>query len=223
MPTDDQLLLQTPLFAGLTADTVRWLLADATASDHPDGGMLFSQGDVADRFFAVLAGHVNLFALTEAGAHSIIEVIEPGQTFAEAVMFMNGQFPLNAEVAPGTRLLTITAPPFLARLAQRPQLTLHLLTSMAHWQHRLIREIASLQGRSPAPRVGLFLLARLQAGGGNVRLPLTMTELASRIGITPESLSRIMARLRPLGVSSGRTEIEIADPQELRRFCQDDD
>jgi CRP-like cAMP-binding protein len=93
---------------------------------------------------------------------------------------------------------------------------------MAHWQRRLTREIADLKGRSPAQRVGLFLLARSQRADNSVRLPLTMAELASRIGITPESLSRVMARLRPLGVISNRSEMVINDADALRRFCHGD-
>ena len=215
-PPDNLLVLQTPLFAGLDADTVYWLIAAAATADFPQGGLLFSQGDPADRFFVVLDGHVNLFALTESGAQSIIEVIEAGQTFAEAVMFMNGRFPLNAQMAPGTRLLTIPAAAFLSRLGQRQDLAAHVFATLARWQRRLIRELAALKGRSPAQRVGLFLLARQQS----VHSPLTMSELASRIGITPESLSRIMARLRPLGVSSGRSGITITDSAALRQFCQ---
>ena len=185
--------------------------------------MVFSQGDPADRFFVILDGRINLFALTETGAQSIIEVIEIGQTFAEAVMFMNGRFPLNAEASSGTRLLTIPAPAFLSKLSQRQELAAQLFATLIRWQRHLIREIAMLKGRSPAQRVGLFLLAHSQASAPQVRLALTMTELASRIGITPESLSRVMARLRPLGVTSGRTEIIISDAPALRQFCQVDE
>ena len=214
------LVSSTPLFAGLDHQTVGWLIAPASVTDHPQTGLLFSQGDKADRFFLTLQGRVNLFTLAESGQHSIIEVIEAGQTFAEAVMFMNGRFPLNAEVAAGSRLLTIPAAAFLSRLGQRQDLATQMFAALARWQRRLIREIAMLKGRTPAQRVGLFLLARCPADSASIRLPMTMGELASRIGITPERLSRVIARLRPLGISSNRNEIVIADADALRRFCQ---
>ena len=217
---DESLVLATPLFEVLDRDTVFWLISGSSICDYPDGGMLFSQGDVADRFFVVVTGHVNLFALTEAGQQTIIEVMERGQMFAEAAMFMNAKFPINADMADGTRLLVVPAKTFLTRLGQRPELATKLFASLALWQHRLMREIVDLKGRSPAQRVGLFLLAHSQGARDSVRLPLTMMELASRIGITPESLSRVMARLRPMGIVVNRNDVIIEDTEALRRFCQ---
>ncbi len=215
------LLVESPLFSGLDREMVLWLVEAAYVEFHRDGGTLFRQGDAADRFFLVLDGRVNLFVLTEAGAHTIIEVMERGQMFAEAAMFMNARFPVNAEMSVDTRVLTLPGPAFLSRLEQKGALAARLFASMAHWQRRLTREIADLKSRSPAQRVGLFLLARSQSSDqSSVRLPLAMTELASRIGITPESLSRIMARLRPLGVAANRSEVIITDADALRRFCQ---
>lgn len=217
---DEAHIRQAPLFAELDLATIHRLIGSATIAEYPQTTLLFSQGDTATHFFIVLDGHVNLFTLTESGAQSIIEIIDPGNSFAEAVMFMNGKFPLNAETSASTRLLIIPAAPFLSQLEQYPQLTTQIFAALIRWQHRLIREIAALKGRSPAQRVGLFLLAHADPGGSIVHLTLTMTELASRIGITPESLSRVMARLRPLGVVSERTGITIGDFAGLRQFCQ---
>ena len=218
--TDKACILQTPLFAELDPAIVHTLIGTASISEFAQNTLLFSQGDAATQFFIVLNGHVNLFTLTESGTQSIIEIIEPGHSFAEAVMFMNGKFPLNAEAWAGTRLLIIPAAPFLSQLGQHPHLTAQIFAALIRWQHRLIREIAALKGRSPAQRVGLFLLAHANLDQSTIHLTLTMTELASRIGITPESLSRVMARLRPLGVISERAGITIGDFAGLRQFCQ---
>ncbi len=222
-PLEEALVLGAPLFAGIDRDTVFWLIAGAVVGAYPEGGMLFSQGDPADRFFVVLDGHVNLFALTETGVQTIIEVMEPGQMFAEAAMFMNARFPVNAEMTMKTRLLVISAKSFLTHLEQRQELATKLFASLAQWQNRLMREIADLKGRSPAQRVGMFLLAHDQSSQDTIRLRLTMVELASRIGITQESLSRVMARLRQLGVAVNRSEVVIGNPEALRQFCQGDD
>ncbi len=221
---DRALAAAAPLFAEIDAKTILWLLDGAAVTTHPDGGLLFSRGDPADRFFVVLAGRVNLFALTENGDQSIIEVIETGHSFAEGAIFANARFPLNGDVAAGTRLLEIPASGFLKRLSERPDLTAKLLASLARWQRRLMSEIADLKGRSPVQRLGSFLLALAASAprdgaAATVTLPLTKSELASRIGITPESLSRAVNRLKPLGVTTHGRRFVIADPDALRRFC----
>lgn len=229
-PDEEASLLAAPLFCEIDRATLLDVLDQALPVNHADGGLLFSQGDAADRFFLVLRGRVNLFALTETGDQSIIEVIEQGHTFAEGAIFASGRFPLNAEMAPGTRLLEIPAAPFLRRVAERKGLAAKLLASLSRWQRRLMNEVADLKGRTPVQRLGLFLLAlasksRDEAGnwtpGAEVRLPLTKSELASRIGITPESLSRAMARLRNLGVSTRGRDFVLSDPEALSRFCGD--
>lgn len=219
---DEAVVLASPLFTEMDRDSALWLLEGASVTTMPDGGLLFSQGDPADRFFVVLAGRVNLFALTETGEQSIIEVIDEGHSFAEGAIFASSRFPLNGEVIAGTRLLVIPAAAFLKRLAERKGLTAALLASLARWQRRLMSEIADLKGRSPVQRLGSFLLALAEGQAGEVRLPLTKSELASRIGVTPESLSRAFSRLKPVGVTSRGRTFAIADRDALRRFCSTD-
>lgn len=221
-PGDEALVLGAPMFVEIDRESLLNLLDAATVTNHAEGGLLFSHGDPADRFFLVLAGRINLFALTETGDQSIIEVVDKGNTFAEAAIFASARFPLNAQMAPGTRLLEIPAQTFIRRLSEEPELVAQLLASLARWQRRLIGEIADLKSRSPVQRLGLCLLALAESTGGSgakVNLPLTKSELASRIGITPESLSRAMGRLRPLGVSTHGREFIIADTAVLRQFC----
>jgi CRP/FNR family transcriptional regulator, dissimilatory nitrate respiration regulator len=223
--TDEAVILTVPMFADSTGDEVYGLLEAAYVSSHPDGGLLFSRGDRADRFFVVLTGRVNLCALTSGGEQSIIEVVDKGQSFAEAAIFASARYPLNAEMVPGTRILEIPAQPFLKRLGERRGLTGQILASLARWERRLMTEIADLKGRSPVQRLGLFLLALAEPSGDNkatVQLPLTKSELASRIGVTPESLSRAVARLKPLGVISHGRQFLIDDVAGLRKFCGGD-
>ncbi|MBF0304153.1 MAG: Crp/Fnr family transcriptional regulator [Alphaproteobacteria bacterium] len=222
-PADAAVLSATPLFAGIAKDDLAFLLDAASEMGMPDGGLLFSQGDPADRFFLVLEGRVNLFALTERGDQTVIEVFEKGLTFAEAAIFSSGSFPLNAEATPGTRLLRIPAAPFLRRLSERRKFAFEMLAGLSRWQRHLLREIGDLRSKSPVQRLGSFILSLTEAtaeGEARLRLPLTKAVLASRIGITPESLSRALARLKPVGVGVRGREVVVADLTALRQFCQ---
>lgn len=210
---------QAPLLVGVSATDLAGLMDAAHVIAYPETELLFSQGDKADRFFVVLEGRVSLFALTEAGDHSIIEVFDAVCTFAEAAIFSSGIFPLNCEVAAGSRLVHVPAAGFLRRLAENRALGIALLGGLALWQTRLIREITELKSKSPSQRLATFLLALAAKAdtGERLRLPLTKTVLASRIGIAPESLSRALARLKGHGVEVHGREIEISDLAALRR------
>lgn len=223
---DLDLIAQAPLLAGLNASELALLLDGSHVESYPETELLFSQGDKADRFFVVMEGRVNLFALTETGDQSIIEVFDAVCTFAEAAIFSSGIFPLNCEVAAGSRLAHVPAPPFLRRLAENPAMGLALLGGLSRWQSRLIHEISELKSKSPSQRLATFLLAlatKADASGNSerVRLPITKSVLASRIGIAPESLSRALNRLKSVGVETQGREVELTDIAALRRLVSE--
>lgn len=214
---------QAPLFAALGRSDLAALLEQAQATAYGETGLLFSQGDIADRFFVVLDGRVNLFALTETGDQSVIEVFDAVSTFAEAAMFSSGKFPLNCEVVAGSRLVHIPAAPFMRRLSENRQLAFHLMSGLSRWQLRMIHEITELKSKSPGQRLASFLLALAKncEGSAQLRLPITKAVLASRIGIAPESLSRALGRLKAVGVESHGREVVLTDLDALRRLVRE--
>ena len=222
---DFALVQRTPLFEGLAPEVTRAFVGDARAALFETRTLLFSQGDPADSVFVVLAGQVRLFTLTADGRESILEFIAPGQSFAEAAMFGSGRLPVNAEAASGTRLVRIPAQAILAGIDAEAVLARKMMDSLARRQRRLIGLISGLKLRSPGQRLAAALLAlsTVDFGPATVHLGVTKAKLASHIGITPESLSRAMARLRDVGVTCHGQKVTIADVAVLRRYREDQD
>jgi len=218
-------VLAIPLFEGLAAETVRRFAAEARTADYDSRTLILSRGDVADRFFVVLSGRVRLFVVDLEGRESVIEFIEPGQSFAEGAMFGTCRVPVNAEAEAGSRLVHLPAKPVLALIDADAAAARGMMDSLARWQRHLIGRVGSFKARTPGQRLAAALLALTEAetGAATVRLAGTKGGLASHIGITPESLSRAMARLREVGVSSHGHSVTIADVALLRRYCRDQD
>jgi len=62
-----------------------------------DGQSLFETGDRATRFYFVDSGLVKLYRLSPEGAEKIIDIIQSGNTFAEALMFLeHPTYPVSA-------------------------------------------------------------------------------------------------------------------------------
>lgn len=222
--SDLEQISQAPLLAGLAQADLAMLVDGAHVVSYPEAELLFSQGDKADRFFVMLEGRVSLFALTETGDQSIIEVFDPVCSFAEAAIFSSGVFPLNCEVAAGSRLVHVPSSLFLKRLAEHRSLGLALLAGLSRRQASMVHEISELKSKSPSQRLATFLLAlatRADGGAERVRLPLTKAVLASRIGIAPESLSRALNRLKAVGVETHGREVEITDIEALRGLVRE--
>ena len=209
------------MFDGLDAVTVDRLIGHAAVETFEGERHLFSAGDPADRFFIVLDGRVRLYALTPQGRQTTISFIEAGFSFAEAAIFGMRVFPVNAEASAGVRLMQLPSAPFIAELRADPNLPFKMMAALARWRSRLVDVVAELKTRSPSQRFAAVLLSLTDrvSGPADVPLPVSKSALANRIGIAPESLSRVFVRMQDLGVSVDGSLIRISDVTTLREHC----
>ena len=221
-PSDIKAAGRVALLSGLARASLADLLDQASVRSYEQDSLLFSAGDPADRFFVVVEGAVKLSVVDADGNETIIEIIDAGNTFAEAAMFGSRRFPVTAEAMAGSRLITIDAAVFLRKLEQNRQLGLDMLAALGRWQLRLMAELRQLKAHTPAQRLGWYLLRLTDAstGAARIKLPYRKSIIAGRIGITPKSLSRALARLSEFGVETRGDEVVIHDVQRLERFCQ---
>jgi CRP-like cAMP-binding protein len=219
---DMAIIEATPLFSGLAAEDMKHILRGASVRAFDEDTLLFSAGDPADRFYVTLRGSVRLFALNKDGDEAIIEVISAGHSFAEAAIFSLAWYPVNAEAMAGARVASIGAVPLLETMRGNSVVAHRMLSSLCRWQLHLLAEIRRLKGQSPAQRLAWFLLSLADGADHSalVHLPYRKSILAGRIGITPESLSRALARLAKLGVESKGDEVVLRDIPALRQFCR---
>jgi len=130
----------------------------------------------------------------------VIEVITPGNSFAEAVMFMEpAGYPVNASAVSDTRLLAFENRVFLDLLEESPALTRKLLATLSRRLHALLQEIDELSLHNATYRLVTYLLQQDRTGG-HIDLSVPKQLVASRLSIKPETLSRILARLRERGL-----------------------
>lgn len=222
---DFRTVCETPLLEGLSEHSVADLVHNAIECKYNRDELVFSCDDIAESFFIVITGAVKLYLLDSEGREKIIGIVEKGSSFAEAAVFASSRFPVNCEAMEETRLVKIHRNSFLAKLHDRPSLALHMLASLGRWQLHLMSELWQLKAKSPAQRLAWFLV-RLSGsqtdsptGSVTVRLPCAKGIVAARIGITPESLSRALTRLKALGVTSNGNEITLTNIERVRTFC----
>lgn len=211
------------LFDGLDRQLVGRLVDDATTLEVDAPTLLFSAGDPAAWFYVVATGRVRLFALTLQGRHTTISFVEAGFSFAEAAIFGMRFYPVNAEATSGTRLIQIPAERFVAQIGNDPELPMKMLAALARWQSRLSQSVAELKICSPSQRFAAVLLSltdRLN-GPAEISLPVSKAALANRIGIAPESLSRVIARMQDLGVVVDGPLVRVTEISALRQHCLD--
>jgi len=211
-----------PLFSGLSERAFHTLGERMRAVEAAAGETLFIQDEPADRFMILLDGWVKLYRLSEDGAEAVVNVVAPGETFAEAAMFAQGSFPVCAEAVTAVRCLSIAADDFAAVAASDREAVFGILGSLSLRLRQLVRQIESLQVKSAPARLAEFLLGLLPPGttSGGIDLPLNKGLIARRLGMRPETLSRALVRLREEGVETRDGKLFITDVPTLRRFAE---
>ena len=191
------------LFAGLSPQQMQRLLTASHVEEYEPGQLLFDRGQPAQHFFIVLDGQVNLVLYSKAGEEKIVDILGPGNSFAEAVMFMEAPgYPVSAVAATRSRVARFSSREYIAILRDSPETCLRMLGHLSQRLHMRIREIEYLTLESATHRLVRLLEGRLPAGSSGpdeVTLQESRQELASRLSMKPETLSRILRQLSDAG------------------------
>jgi CRP/FNR family transcriptional regulator, dissimilatory nitrate respiration regulator len=184
------------LLSRLTPEQLDRVSRHALRVKLDEGQWLFSQGDPAERFYLVQKGQIRLFRLSPEGAEKVIEIVSPGQTFAEALMFLNApRYPVCAAALEASELIAIDARDFAAMLRDSVDTCFLLLGELSQRLRGLIGEIDNLTLHTATSRVARYLLTKLPSDRRALELDVRKGVLASRLSVKPETFSRVIKNL----------------------------
>ncbi len=167
---------------------------------------LFHFGDQAQYFYLLRTGQIQLYRLSPGGEEKVIEIVQPGQTFAEAVMFFNGHsYPVSAKAVLNSALWGIDMAAFLSLLRESNALCLRLLGGLSRRLHGAIQDIDQLTLQNANMRVIQLLLQSApdrSASQYSLEWETPKQILASRLSVRPETFSRILQQLSRKGLIS---------------------
>ena len=216
------LLSHVPLFSGLdTGEIAR--IARGTREIHVDkGDILFHKGDSPTGFYLVVYGQAKLAISSSQGSEKVVDILSQGQTFGEAVMFMERPYMVYAQALKDSQLLLIAKSAILDELEKDPKLGRKMIASLSMRLHHLITDVEAYSLHSGRQRIIGYLLRETtdtDAAALTVTLPTNKGIIASRLNLTQEHFSRILHELTEAGliVVEGR-RITIPDVPKLRAY-----
>jgi len=218
------ILSQLPLFRELSSEQLALISGVTREKRLAKDEMLFQKGDPAHGLFVTVAGQVKLAFPSNQGNEKVVSIIGPRQCFGEAVMFMDRPYPVFAEALSDTLLLHISKSAIYELLQRDTTFALRMLAGLSLRLHALVDDVESYSLRSSTQRVIGYLLQLCEDGGDSAEkmtatLPTSKQVIASRLNLTPETLSRIFHDLAEAGMISVRgRQITIHDLRSLREF-----
>lgn len=205
------------LFSRLPDAAMQEVCALANLKRLPAGATLFHQGDKADRFYYLFSGQVKLHRVVCDGQEKLVEVMRAGDSFAEALLFRGTPYyPVSATALKASLAVSLNGPHYRRILEEQPGICLEILATLSVRLHQRMVEIDTLTMANASRRVVRFLLQSAGERDGVVTLDVPKRLVASKLGIQPETFSRILHRLVEAGtISVERRRIEILDANTL--------
>jgi hypothetical protein len=99
-----------------------------------------------------------------------------------------------------------------------------MIASTSQHLHQLVQRVEQLSAQSGLQRVAEFLAALCPNINGSCRisLPYDKSLIAGRLGLKPESLSRVFAKLRLVGVDVRASDVVVSEVAQLRSLIASD-
>ena len=192
------------LFSGLTDGEFEALATKVSAESLDKGEVLFHRGDRADAFFFVESGQLELSLISRDDQKKVVEVIDHGRTFAEAIIFMaEAKFPVSAEALTNSVVYRIPNEAYSSLLENNCNACMRLLSDVCYHLHQRVQEIERLTIQNARSRLASYLIDHIvetDDDEATVRLDLPRHVVASRLSITPETLSRQLRAMSDEGI-----------------------
>ena len=211
------------MFQNLRADALADLAARSIEHKLKQGQILFTSHQAADGLYIVLSGAVRAFRVNVDGREQTIHVEHAGGMLAEVTVFDGGPYPSTAVAEEDSVVLFLAKEDIRRFLLQHPEAALSALAMMA----KKLRSVASLAEqlalKDVTQRLATLLLEEAQRtskqlqDGISFSLPLSHTQLASRLGTVREVITRGLQKLTQQGIVEVRGHrIVVLDVKALR-------
>lgn len=218
-------LSMLPLFQDMESAELGRLAQGSQLRQFARGEDVFRIGDPCNEFHVTVSGQIKLYAVSPAGQEKIIEIVGPGNSFGEALMFSDKPYIINAQALTDTLLLSVSKVCLLREIAEDTRFCMRMLAGLSRRLHGLINDVQAYSLHSGVERVVGYLLRDLPDEGDqidsvqSVVLPVSKAAIASRLSMTPEYFSRVLHELEAKGlIEIDKREIRIPDPRRLTRF-----
>jgi CRP-like cAMP-binding protein len=216
----EDFLAHIPLFREVDRPALRQIARGSAAVDAPCGTVLFRRGDRCGGFHVVIFGQVKLAIYSPQGGEKVIELMGAGQSFGEAVMFLDRPYAVTAQTLVDTKLVHVSRAAVEAELQRDPAFARRIIGGLSRRLHHLVADLEAATLQSATQRViGYLLSQETTEGEGDplVTLHASKRVIASRLNLSQEHFSRILHSLAATGLVevTGR-DVRILDVARMR-------
>jgi CRP/FNR family transcriptional regulator, dissimilatory nitrate respiration regulator len=217
------LLRSCRLFADLDQRELDAVQQIALRKDYRKGQIIFSEGEPSRGFCLVVAGTVKIYRVGPDGRERVFHVVEAGDTFAEAAMFME-TYPATAEALTSSTVILVEKNGFKQLLVRDARLNFKIIGTLVKWLTQMRNALTDLTMKEVPARFASYVLSLPVEPGKPIKVNISKTTLAQMIGTTKETFSRLLRRLAEHHILTYRgNQIRIQNRQRLEKIARGDE
>ena len=198
MSTDPfELIRDAKFFGGLSEAACKQLAELSQRRTIEKRDLLFMEGSEGKAIYLLTSGSLQLVKTNLEGKETVIKTVKEGELFAEVILFEKPRYPVTAIARTDIEVIELPRAGFLKLLDERDFRKDFMAMLMAK-QRYLAERIQQLTSMDVEARFVEFL--RDHYGTKQPITPdLSKKDIASAIGATPETFSRLLQRLEKRG------------------------
>lgn len=226
MKPDSNILRKIPVFSELEDHLIDKIAELTIIKKYAKSDIIFFEGDPGEAIHFVKSGKVKIFKTSEGGKEIIINILSPGDIFAEVTLFQrNIPYPASVEVIEEGEIGSIRNRDLERLISENPQLAVELLRAMAKKLKEVQQRVRELGSNDAIERTIRVLSALAKNHGSKTKdgivlcKNITRQDMANLVGTTRETMSRILSKFSKEGLVEikGRT-IVIKDADALEEY-----
>lgn len=214
----EQLVARVPLFAGLDPHQIAEIAQRVRPRMVPRGEQLYGAGELNPFLRIIHSGSVKVYRLTESGHEQVIRVLGPGEFLGERALISPSVSDHFAVTLGESEVCSLHHDDIRDYLLRYPSVAYRMLETLSERLGDTESQVSSITGEDAERRIAGYLLQlAAELGRDRFRLPSTKKDVASYLGVTPETLSRRLARFEAAGwLAQHGGLIELLDAEALR-------
>lgn len=181
--------------------------------------IIYHQGEEAQCFYYLKKGRVRIFITSENGGEKTLSTISRGSILGEASFFDGQPRMSSAKAVLRCELVPINKHLLTDIIKKSPETAMELFKLQAQTIRMLSAQVDSMTFTDARCRIASFLLRSVRTTG-DCRIKTTHEEIASVVGVSRVTVSKIMTKLASEGIiKTGYGSVLVADTEKLAEIC----
>ncbi|MFZ5753841.1 MAG: Crp/Fnr family transcriptional regulator [Bacillota bacterium] len=213
---------KVPIFAELSEKELEMVAKMVKTRKYRKNMFIFTEGEPGEAVYFVKTGKVKISKMVEDGREHVIHIMQQGDIFGEVVLFNGGNYPATSEVIEDAEVGILRNEDLENLMRQNVDIAIDMLKIMSRRLQNASSQIRDLALKDALSRTAGLLLKLSEAFGTEteegvvINLSLSRQELANMVGLTRETVTRVLSDLkRTKVIETDKNQITILNKRKL--------